>query len=344
MTTDPAGGVPPAHGGRQPPRIVMRIMGLMARMAPPDPSGENSRAVRAFRKVETVLDLLKAGPLRRRLRAPFRATVWPVAPGEYRLGAPDGVAAVCALTSTELMAPVAALPGVAIAGRVHTVNLGIERIVLNVISNPAIRAFVMCGKESPVFHPGQGLRALLASGVDGERRIIGAQGHLPVLSTLSHRQIDRFRRQVTLFDHTGVTDPEALAPLIGAAVNAARTAPPLSDPSGGGPVMAAPVFKTLASGGRREPLAYDPKGFFLITLDRAAGEIVCRHYFTDNTPGHEVRARTGERIALALVREGLISQLSHAAYLGAELAKAEAALQLGLAYEQDQRLRATGPP
>jgi tetrahydromethanopterin S-methyltransferase subunit A len=42
---------------------------------------------------------------------------------------------------------------------------------------------------------------------------------------------------------------------------------------------------------------------------------------------------------LGLLREDLVSQLSHAGYLGAELAKAEAALCLGLCYEQDQPLR-----
>ncbi len=34
-------------------------------------------------------------------------------------------------------------------------------------------------------------------------------------------------------------------------------------------------------------------------------------------------------MVLGLIRENLISQLSHAGYLGAELAKAEAALRLG---------------
>jgi hypothetical protein len=42
----------------------------------------------------------------------------------------------------------------------------------------------------------------------------------------------------------------------------------------------------------------------------------------------------------------LISQLSHAGYLGAELAKAESALRLGLGiyYEQDRPLRRSTPP
>src|SRR5262249_32922099 len=39
----------------------------------------------------------------------------------------------------------------------------------------------------------------------------------------------------------------------------------------------------------------------------------------------------------------LVTQLDHAGYLGAELAKAETALRLGLRYVQDRPLRATPP-
>jgi tetrahydromethanopterin S-methyltransferase subunit A len=92
-------------------------------------------------------------------------------------------------------------------------------------------------------------------------------------------------------------------------------------------------------GGKREPLAYNTKGYFAITIDRSVGEIVVRHYLTDNSPAHEMRGRTGESLLLGLLREGLVSQLSHAGYLGAELARAEAALRLQLRYEQDQPLR-----
>ena len=42
---------------------------------------------------------------------------------------------------------------------------------------------------------------------------------------------------------------------------------------------------------------------------------------------------------LGFIREGLVSELTHAGYLGAELAKAETALRLGLHYEQDRPLR-----
>jgi tetrahydromethanopterin S-methyltransferase subunit A len=86
-------------------------------------------------------------------------------------------------------------------------------------------------------------------------------------------------------------------------------------------------------------LAYDPKGFFVIDLDRDRREIICRHFLPDNTPAHEMRGRSAETMLLGLLREGLVSQLSHAGYLGGELAKAETAPRLGYAYRQDLPLR-----
>jgi tetrahydromethanopterin S-methyltransferase subunit A len=85
-------------------------------------------------------------------------------------------------------------------------------------------------------------------------------------------------------------------------------------------------------------------GFFVISLDRRARDILVHHYLPDNSPAHVVRGRNGEAILLALLREGLISQLSHAGYLGAELAKAETAIRLDLPYEQDWPLRMSEEP
>lgn len=77
----------------------------------------------------------------------------------------------------------------------------------------------------------------------------------------------------------------------------------------------------------------------MISLDRPAEQIVVRHHLPDHAPAHEMRGRHGSSILLGLLREGLVSQLGHAGYLGAELARAEAALRLGLRYAQDRPLR-----
>jgi len=276
-------------------------------------------------------------------------TAWPIADGSYLIGDRSAPVAVCVLTSDDLLAPLVTVSGTAIVGSVHTANLGIERIVANVTANPAIRFLLLCGKESHLFRPGQSLVALIERGVDDEGRIIDAQGYQPVLRNVPRSQIERFRRQIELVDWRDERDIATLRDRI--AHLAARN--PGRFTEGGGHdqraedrATASHGFVRLPVGGAREPLTYDPKGFFVITLDRAAGEVVVRHYLPDNSPAHELRGRSPEALALGIIRADLVSHLSHAAYLGAEFAKAQAALLLNLRYEQDRPLRRrdTMPP
>lgn len=108
-------------------------------------------------------------------------------------------------------------------------------------------------------------------------------------------------------------------------------------------------------------IALDPAGYFLIKLDRAAGELIAEHYgngiderglATDPDTGEVIRCRgTGPRAPLATYRgrsakelgmaltEGdgpfPLSRLDHALYLGRELQKAESCLDDGSDYIQD---------
>ncbi len=263
---------------------------------------------------------------------------WPVVPGSYLVGDMNGPVAVCTLTSERLMRPIVGLPGVAIAGIVYTANLGITRIVVNITTNPAIRFLLICGKDSPLFLPGQSLVALADHGVDSNQRIVRAAGYEPVLQTLTHDQVGQFRRQVEVVDWTGEEDLESIK----GRVNELSARNPGRFMTGTGPASPSTSlerFVTIRPGGQREPLLYDPKGYFVISVDNSEKEIVLRHYLPDHTPAHEMRGRGTTSILLGLVREGLVTQLSHAGYLGEELAKAQTALQFGLRYDQDRPLR-----
>lgn len=325
------------------PAWLLSLMGRLAHVMLADADGENVRAVRMIHRMDRARELLMGGPIRRRLQRMGGAQAWPVTPGAYTVGSPGAPVAVCTLTSNDLIPLVAHLPGVAIAGRVYTPNLGIEKIILNVTSNSAIRFLLLCGKESPVFYPAQALQSLISDGVTSEKRIIAARGHLPVLNNLSLARIETFRWQVELVDFTGETRIElieqSLHELIARNPGAFVEKLEREERNEMETAKQQPSFALLRPGGQRQPLAYDPKGFFVITLDRDAGEIVLRHYLPDNSPSHEMRGHSAEPMLLGLLREELVSQLSHVGYLGGELAKAEAALRLHLRYEQDQPLR-----
>src|SRR2546425_12996026 len=264
-------------------------------------------------------------------------------PGTYQVGDPNGPVAVCALTSERLISSLVALPGVAIAGMVYTANLGIARIIVNITSNPAIRFLLICGKDSALFKPGQSLVSLAEKGVDDKRRIIDAAGYDPVLPSVDLQQVEQFRKQVEVLDWTGEEDLQVLQDRVKS----------LSDRNPGVFVTGQKEssssrkqeeFVSIRPGGQREPLLYDPKGYFVITIEPEQKEILLRHYLPDHTPAHEMRGRGATSLLLGLLRDGLVTQLSHAGYLGEELAKAQTALQFGLRYDQDRPLRPRESP
>ena len=263
---------------------------------------------------------------------------WPVVAGTYKVGDPKAPVAVCALTSERLMDSLAGLPGVAIAGMVYTANLGITRIILNITTNPSIRFLLICGKDSALFKPGQSLAALAENGFDGSKRIIGAAGYDPVLPTVAPDQVGQFRKQVEVLDWTGEEDLQALEDRV-ESLSARNPGPFKTDKAPTSRIAAGEVFASIRPGGRREPLIYDPKGYFVISIDPDQKEIILRHYLPDHTPAHQMRGRGATSMLLGLLRDGLVTQLSHAGYLGEELAKAQTALQFGLRYDQDRPLR-----
>ena len=263
---------------------------------------------------------------------------WPVMPGTYQIGDPNGPVAVCALTSERLISPLVALPGVAIAGMVYTANLGITRIIVNITSNPAIRFLLICGKDSALFKPGQSLVALSEKGVDEKRRIIDAAGYDPVLPSIDPAQVAQFRKQVEVLDWTGEEDLEVLQDRV-KSLSDRNPGVFMTEQKEANIARRQEEFVSIRPGGQREPLIYDPKGYFVITIESEQGEILLRHYLPDHTAAHEMRGRGATSMLLGLLRDGLVTQLSHAGYLGEELAKAQSALQFGLRYDQDRPLR-----
>jgi len=100
---------------------------------------------------------------------------------------------------------------VAIAGPCKTENVGIEKLVLNVISNPNIRFLVVCGAEVVGHVPGGTLKALYQNGIDpSTKRIRGAPGAIPYVEHLTPEAVERFRRQVQYVDMIGVEDIEKI--------------------------------------------------------------------------------------------------------------------------------------
>ena len=98
-----------------------------------------------------------------------------------------------------------------VIGTCKTENIGIERVIINVISNPKIRYLILCGPEVPGHLTGRSMRALHQNGVDPEtRKIIDAEGAIPYIENIPIEGIEQFREQVELFDMININEPEKI--------------------------------------------------------------------------------------------------------------------------------------
>jgi len=89
----------------------------------------------------------------------------------------------------------------------------------------------------------------------------------------------------------------------------------------------------------------DPKGYFLINIDRKNNLLrvgYCKFTKLGNNPVNdmvaEIVGRTAIEIVNTLIKENYISSLQHAGDMGIELCKAELALKNNLNYIQDKDL------
>ena len=152
---------------------------------------------------------------------------YPPEPGCYLIGNSYSPSAVVLLLTTpygKLPADVDSLPieaerlvrtaidvGAALAGTLQTENIGIEKIIANIASNPNIRYIVLCGKEGEGHYPGGTFKALIEKGINEKRTIIGAPSATPYLFNIPIEAIDIFRKQVTLINMIGEENPEVVA-------------------------------------------------------------------------------------------------------------------------------------
>jgi len=298
---------------------------------------------------------------------------WPPVPGEYFvLGEGAGFpVAVSTLASAGLAEKLAEIrpEGLAIVGKTETENIGIDKVIKNTISNPSLRFLILSGKEPEGHRSGGTLLAAWKNGVDENMKVISAPGKNPVLKNITKGELEAFRKQVELIDMIGCEDIEKVLerirtcsvrkppvkklltkPLEQVSLSCSCackecaevvephgvTVPVISENgigfgAGTHAVSCAPVI--LAD--EPENVKMDRSGYFVIIPQPSKKIISVEQYSYDHSHLRTIEGKDARSIYLMIIRNGWVSELTHAAYLGKELEKAELSMKLGFRYLQD---------
>ena len=241
----------------------------------------------------------------------------------------DATGAVCTLADEDLYEALrkVPLPGVALVGMLTTENLGIERLVRNVVASPRISWLLLCGTDSRGHRAGECLAALAGNGVDSGMWIVGAPGKRARLVNLSFEEVEGFGRAIKVVTRIGLEDVGQIGGLVaelGKTTASGRT--------GAGPIRL-PVEERVS--GQPESPA-DQAGYFVIDISTGRGVLRLEHHTPDHRMTAALIGSSARDLYIAAIRRGLVSRLDHAAYLGFELGKAEGALTLKTRYVQDR--------
>jgi tetrahydromethanopterin S-methyltransferase subunit A len=295
---------------------------------------------------------------------------WPPVEGEYTVFNPKAPVAVSTLASVKLEEKLAKLspPGLCIVGKTETENIGIDKIIKNVVSNRAISHIIVAGKDTEGHHSGKTLLSLWENGVDKSMRVIGSNGRRPILKNVSLTEVNKFRKQVRITDMIGCENTRTItkkikelspdtvtaecAPSCGCHEPAVISQPVMipvkasvTSACGCGDVCNDTVSKTRQKRSAAPPrvkakkhgknVKLDKAGYFVILPSRKNGTILVEHYSYENKLLRNIEGSNGRDIYFTIINNKWVSELSHAAYLGKELARAELSLKKGFKFVQD---------
>lgn len=315
---------------------------------------------------------------------------WPPVAGEYTVLDKSAPVAVSTLASANLEEKLARLKpeGLCIAGKTETENIGIDKIVKNIISNPALNFLIVAGKDPDGHKSGETILGLWKNGVDKNMRVIGSTGRRPILRNVTLSEIKSFREQVHVEDLIGCEDSKTLAsrikelakkatsyvsaatcsatescicedqpisvniqpirhePLIVKTIpiKTSLTRKVESSACGCGDIcgddgnmtesgilLKAPKIKAE----KPKSVKLDKAGYFVIIPMKKNKTIMVEHYSYDNRLLRTIEGKNGRDIYHTIISNKWITDLSHAAYIGKELARAELSIKKGFKFVQD---------
>ena len=263
---------------------------------------------------------------------------WPTVPGEYSAFC-EGEScpvAVSTLSSVELQESLSKMrpKELCIVGKTETENIGLDKVIKNTITNPTIRVLLLAGKDPKGHLSGRTLLALSENGVDDGMRVIGSPGRRPVLKNVTREEVAAFREQVKVVDLIGCEDVDRVIEKIKELSQGIRPSRSIREGAEKGkPAQISTAAVIQAKGPAK--IEMDKGGYFVIIPQPDKGIITIEHYSYDNKLLRIIEGRDARSLYATLIENGWVTQLSHAAYLGKEIEKAELSIKLGFKYVQD---------
>jgi tetrahydromethanopterin S-methyltransferase subunit A len=266
------------------------------------------------------------------------STAWPPVVGEYFVLCENHncQVAVSTLASVSLAEELSKIKpkDLCIVGKTETENIGIEKIIKNTITNPSIHTLLIVGNDPKGHRSGATLLSLCEEGVDGSMRVIGSSGKHPILKNVTKEEVEAFRSQVKVADMIGCNDAGIISRRIKEIVSEkqlpcskrefARIIQPVE-------VRSVEIIHTEKS----KKVALDEAGYFVILPLRDRGIISVEHYSADNEILRVIEGKDATDIYKTIIKNHWVTELSHAAYIGKELTKAELSMKIGFKYIQD---------
>ena len=100
--------------------------------------------------------------------------------------------------------------------------------------------------------------------------------------------------------------------------------------------IAISTVPTIVATAPGDVVTMDKAGYFVIVPLAERGLITVEHYAYNHTLLRVIEGTNARALYRLMIDNGWVTELSHAAYLGKELAKAELSCQHGIKYVQDR--------
>lgn len=266
------------------------------------------------------------------------STSWPPIVGEYFVLCDNQNChvAVSTLASTSLADKLFEMKpkDLCIVGKTETENIGIEKIIRNAITNPSIHVLLLAGIDPEGHRSGATLLALCEKGVDDSMRVIGSPGKRPVLNNVEKGEVEAFRNQVKIVDMIGCEDAAKVAGKIKEIAMGKQL--PCSNKKFARVIKPMDVKQVeVVQADKSKKVGLDKAGYFVVLPLKDKGILNVEHYSNDNRLLRVIEGKDAASVYQTIVENGWVTQLSHAAYLGKELDRAELSMKLNFKYIQD---------